>query len=76
MVYYTMKKKKKKSFSSSIPSWGSVQYKGNKEKCTKQPDKKALDENMFKALANDVAGQMQKEIKSSNFCPTKYKLKN
>lgn len=32
--------------------------------------------NMFKALGNDVAGQMQKEIKSSNFSPAKYKLKN
>lgn len=31
---------------------------------------------MFKALANDVAGQMQKEIKSSNFSPTKHGLKN
>lgn len=31
---------------------------------------------MFKALANDIAGQMQKEIKSSNFSPAKYKLKN
>lgn len=50
MVYYITKKKKKNSFSSSIPSQGSVQYKGNKEKCTKQPDKKALDETCSKHL--------------------------
>lgn len=31
--------------------------------------------NMFKALANGVAGHMQKENKSSNFSPAKYNWK-
>lgn len=73
MIYYILKKKNKNK--KQPPSQGSIQYKENKDKCTKPTWQEGSRWNMFKALAN-VTGQMQKEIKSSNFSPAKHKLKN
>lgn len=60
---------RKKSFSSTIPSGGSVEHKEKKDKCTKPTWQEGSRWNTFKALANDLAGQMQKKIKS--FFPCK-----